>query len=131
MTSNITELNNDFDHAHVVPREIAAYPEVGDYWKRDFGGRFPAVLGMTNVPVGVLQLKLTLPRGWMVLPVALSQSQVAQTYRDALHTNGWYSAAEKMTQRIQDVGSDKPAAVAAFREALGLDFPKTDLCIFV
>lgn len=81
--SNISELNNDFDHAYVVLREIATYPEASAYWERDFAGRFPAA------SVGSLQVKLTLLRGWMVLPVALPQSQVTQRYRAVLRTNGW------------------------------------------
>ncbi|OUL86134.1 hypothetical protein [Paraburkholderia hospita] len=129
--NNISELNNDFDHAHVVPREVATYPEAGQYWANDFDRKFPVGVRMPSDRVGGFQVKLTLLRGWMVLPVALPQSPVTQRYREALDTNGWYSAAEKMTRRVQAVGSDKPAAVGAFREALGLDFPRTELCGYV
>lgn len=130
MTSNIRELNNDFDHAHVVPCEIAMYPEASGYWERDFSDKLPTAPVPAADMIGVLQTKLTLMRGWMVLSVALPESRITEQYRKMLQTNSWYSDAERLAKQVQVVGPDKRAAVQAFREALGFDFPKTDLCRF-
>lgn len=129
-TSNLSELNNDFDHAHVVPREVRAYPEAGDYWSRDFSRKFPVIPKSTEGSLAMFQAKLELLRGWLVLPVAIPQSAVTQRYRDALQANDWLSAAERMTQQVQAAGPDKSDAVRAFREALGINFPAIDLCSY-
>lgn len=131
MSINISELNNDFDHAHVVPREVGTYPVAGDYWSRDFARKFPAIPEAVEGSLDLLQAKMELLRGWLVLPVAIPQSPVTQRYRDGLQANGWFPAAEKMSLQVQAAGPDKAVAVRAFREALGIDFPATNLCRYV
>jgi hypothetical protein len=130
MRSNIEELNNDFDHAHIVCQEIAAYPEAVDYWVADFSRRFPSLSVPLTDATGTLQTKLDLLRGWMVLSIALPQSDVTERYRKALRSKSWFGPAQIMARKIQAAGTDKATAVEAFRNALDKVFPPKALCCF-
>ncbi len=119
---NVEELNNDFDHAHVVPLEIAVYPEAAEYWARDFERRFREVHESCSDPLGLAQRRLDLLRGWLVLPIAIPKAKVTQSYRAALQNHGWLSEADEMTNKVQAAGANRAAAVQAFRESLAVDF---------
>ena len=41
--SNIEELNNDFDHVHVIPAKLKDFPEASEYWEGDFDRKFKEI----------------------------------------------------------------------------------------
>lgn len=120
---NVGELNNDFDHAFVVPREIASYPEAERYWAEDFTGTFPAMPTHGATPHEISVARLALFRGWLVLPVAMPRADITSRYASALRELGCYEVADKMSAEVQAAGVDKAAAMRSFRNALRLDLP--------
>ncbi|WP_429349600.1 hypothetical protein [Paraburkholderia sp. Clong3] len=120
---NVEELNNDFDHAYVVPLEIAAYPEAAAYWEANFTRVLEGLPPPTVDQISVSQRKLTLLRGWLILPNSMPTATVTQMFRGELTSGGWLDAANTLTQRVREAGANKARAVQAFREALGFDFP--------
>lgn len=120
---NVEQLNNDFDHAYVVPLEIANYPEAAKYWDDDFSRVFSGLPSPCLDQVSVAQKKLTLLRGWLILPLAMPTAEVTQKFRRELISAGWLEAADRMTTRVRDAGANKAQAVEALREALGFDYP--------
>jgi hypothetical protein len=120
---NVGELNNDFDHAFVVPQEIASYPEAEEYWAEDWTRMFPVMPTPEATPLVVFTARLALFRGWLVLPVAMPRADITSRYASALRELGCYEVADKMSAEVQAAGVDKAAAMRSFRNALGLDLP--------
>jgi hypothetical protein len=127
---NVEELNNDFDHAYVVPLEIAQYPEAARYWEADFNRMFSQLPFASLDQLSAAQKKLTLHRGWLILPIAMPMAEITQKFRSELITGEWLEVANAMTTRVRDAGADKVRAVQAFREALGFDYPPTAKVVF-
>lgn len=125
----LAELNNDLDHAHILRQEIAAYPEAAAYWERDFTALYDRQPAPTS-PELALRWRLTLQRGWMILPHALPGSAVTARYARALAAGGWLAQASRMTTRVQAAGTDKATAIAALREAMEADIPAAVYCAF-
>jgi len=128
---NVVELNNDFDHAYVVPLEIATYPEAAAYWETDFTRVLEGLPPPSSEQVNVAQRKLTLLRGWLILPNSMPTATVTHLFGRELANGGWLDAANEMTHRVQVAGANKALAVQAFREALGFDFPPVAKVIFL
>lgn len=123
---NVEELNNDFDHANVVPLEIMEYPEAATYWEADFTRVLGELPSPSSDPFNMIQRKLGLLRGWLVLPNAMPMASVTQAFQRELNNGGWLEAANTMAGRVRDSGANKAQAVQAFRDALGVDFPPAE-----
>ncbi|MFJ3046956.1 hypothetical protein ACIPEN_14085 [Herbaspirillum chlorophenolicum] len=120
---NVEELNNDFDHAYVVPLEIATYSEAAVYWEADFTRVLEGLPPPSSEQVNVAQRKITLLRGWLILPNSMPTATVTHLFRRELASGGWLDAANELIHRVRVAGANKALAVQAFREALGFDFP--------
>ena len=126
---NLAELNNNLDHAFVVPEEVAAYPGAAPYWERDFDRMLKEVSWSPTVDMGIANAqRAVLLEGWLILPHIPSLAAVVDAYRGRLEERGWLDAANAMTEAVQAAGPNKKAAVAALRQALG--YPSPALCCY-
>jgi hypothetical protein len=127
---NVEELNNDFDHAHVVPLEVEKYPEACVYWEKDFVRLLGTIPPSSADRTMTAQRKLDLLRAWLILPVAMPSAPITRVFRAELVKENWLATADAMTAQVQSAGADKARSVQAFRDALGIDYPPTSLVIF-
>ena len=121
----IKEINNDLDHAIIMPAEIAAYPEAEQYWEVDFASSLDR-----SVAVDPLNQKFSLVRGWMVLSNAMPNAPITARYRSQLIEIGAIDAADELAAQVRITGRDKQAIMAAFRNAFGYGYPKPEHCGF-
>lgn len=129
----LSVLNNDFEHAFVIPEEIRVYgDQASSYWKRGFiQGLEEIERTPSDAETGLPHQRLKLLQGWLTLPHVSSLEVVANGYREKLRERGWLGSAEAMTHAVQRAGSDKRKAVAAFREALGVGYPEDNACSYI
>ncbi len=130
LKESVGQLNNDLDHAYVVPREVAQYPEAAEYWEKDYKRFLGKIPSSGAVSLTQLQRKSDLLRAWLVLPVAMPDSPITQAFRAELVKDKWLDIGDEMSARVQAAGADKVLAIHAFREALGRGFPPVGRVIF-
>jgi len=128
VVANIAEFNNDLDHAIVIPREIAIYPDAAGFWQADLDRTLRETNFDDRSHLGTLKCKMTLFRGWLVLPHALPNYEITAEYRRRLSVNGWLEAADRMTAGVQQAGRDKMAAVRHLQSGLALDYLNESYC---
>jgi len=113
---NLQEINNNIDHAFVIPKEIAVYPEAVQYWHNDFYRALKNIDWSTS-PKGICSQKVNLLQSWLVLPHIPGLIDLADVFCKELQERGWLDTANRMTHSVQAAGVDKRAAVEAFKIA--------------